>query len=93
MFCVAASLGLALLATLLSLLWTKRNDDRATTGMLSVFFLGVCVFLAWAADPEADERKLMGFKVMTALTVLSGFMWWYKRKVWSTVKHRRLELY
>ena len=35
----------------------------------------------------------MGFKVMTALTVLSGFMWWYKRKVWSTVKHRRLELY
>ena len=53
----------------------------------------VCVFLAWAAEPEADERKLMGFKVMTALTVLSGFMWWYKRKVWSTVKHRRLELY
>ena len=53
----------------------------------------VCVFLAWAAEPEADERKLMGFKVITALTVLSGFMWWYKRKVWSTVKHRRLELY
>ena len=53
----------------------------------------VCVFLAWAAEPEADERKLMGFKVMTALTVLSGFMWWYKRKVWSTVKHRRLGLY
>jgi len=40
----------------------------------------VCVFLTWAAEPEADERKLMGFKFMTALSVCFGFTWWYKRR-------------
>ena len=53
----------------------------------------VCVFLAWAAEPEADERKLMGFKVMVALTVMFGFTWYYKRVKWSPIKNRRLELY
>jgi ubiquinol-cytochrome c reductase cytochrome c1 subunit len=50
----------------------------------------VCVFLTWAAEPEADERKLMGFKMMSALTVLCGFTWWYKRRTWSVIKNRRL---
>jgi len=50
----------------------------------------VCVFLTWAAEPEADERKLMGFKMMSALTVLFGFTWWYKRRTWSVIKNRRL---
>jgi len=50
----------------------------------------VCVFLTWAAEPEADERKLMGFKLMTSLTVLFGFTWWYKRRTWSVIKNRRL---
>jgi len=50
----------------------------------------VCVFLTWAAEPEADERKLMGFKMMSALSVLFGFTWWYKRRTWSVIKNRRL---
>jgi len=50
----------------------------------------VCVFLAWAAEPEADERKLMGFKWMGALSVAFWFTWWYKRMKWSVIKHRRL---
>jgi len=50
----------------------------------------VCTFLAWAAEPEADERKLMGFKWMTALSVGFWFAWWYKRMKWTVVKHRRL---
>eukprot|EP00908_Phaeocystis_cordata_P012232 Transcript_23195.p1 GENE.Transcript_23195~~Transcript_23195.p1 ORF type:complete len:280 (+),score=101.99 Transcript_23195:59-898(+) len=50
----------------------------------------VCVFLTWAAEPEADERKLMGFKFMTALSVCFGFTWWYKRRTWSVIKNRRL---
>jgi len=50
----------------------------------------VCVFLQWAAEPEADERKLMGFKWLGALSVAFWFTWWYKRMKWTVIKHRRL---
>tara|TARA_B110001452_G_scaffold213576_1_gene184343 strand:+ start:61 stop:234 length:174 start_codon:yes stop_codon:yes gene_type:complete len=50
----------------------------------------VCVFLQWAAEPEADERKLMGFKWLGALSVAFCFTWWYKRMKWTVIKHRRL---
>jgi len=74
MFCVAASLGLALLATLLSLLWTKRNDDRTTTGMLSVFFLGVCVFLAWASLAGIHHVRVVAqFVLLFVTTYVSVF--------------------
>ena len=53
----------------------------------------VSVFLAWASEPEADERKLLGFKCMVTLTILFGFTWYYKRVKWSPIKNRRLELY
>ena len=33
---------------------------------------------------------LSGFKLMTSLTVLFGFTWWYKRRTWSVIKNRRL---
>ena len=74
MFCVAASLGLALLATRLSLLWTKRNDDRATTGLLSVFFLGVCVFLAWASLAGIHHVRVVAqFVLLFVTTYVSVF--------------------
>lgn len=52
----------------------------------------VTTFLAWASEPEADERKLMGMKTMTMLTVLFFITWYYKRVKWSVVKNRRLVL-
>jgi ubiquinol-cytochrome c reductase cytochrome c1 subunit len=52
----------------------------------------VCVFLQWSAEPEQDERKLMGFKFITMLTVLFWFTFYYKRLKWSVIKSRRLVL-
>ena len=48
---------------------------------------------AWAAEPAADERKLMGFKWLSGLSIMFFFTWYYKRVRWSPVKNRRLELY
>lgn len=40
-------------------------------------------FLAWAAEPELEDRKAMGFKVMIYLVILLGLFVYLKRKVWS----------
>ncbi|KAJ7962901.1 Cytochrome c1-heme mitochondrial [Quillaja saponaria] len=52
----------------------------------------VVTFLAWAAEPEMEERKLMGFKWILVLTfaLLQGG---YQRRLrWSTFKSRKLVL-
>jgi len=67
--------------------------DDGTPATASQMAKDVTVFLAWTSEPEADERKLAGFKVMVALTVMFGFTWYYKRIKWSPIKNRRLELY
>jgi len=53
----------------------------------------VVVFLTWASEPTHDERKLMGFKWLTAMTVVFAFTWYYKRVRWSVIKNRRMEIY
>jgi len=43
----------------------------------------VVQFLTWAAEPELEVRKAMGFKVMIYLVILLGLFVYLKRKVWS----------
>ena len=45
----------------------------------------VTTFLAWAAEPEMEERKRMGVKVLLFLLVLTGMLFAVKRKVWRDV--------
>jgi ubiquinol-cytochrome c reductase cytochrome c1 subunit len=45
----------------------------------------VVTFLAWAAQPELEERKRMGVKVMLFLIVLTAMLFAVKRKIWSDV--------
>ncbi|MDQ0394687.1 ubiquinol-cytochrome c reductase cytochrome b/c1 subunit [Labrys monachus] len=40
-------------------------------------------FLNWAADPSLEERKRTGFKVLIFLIVLSGLLYYTKKKVWA----------
>lgn len=40
-------------------------------------------FLAWAAEPELDERKRTGVKTVLFLIVFTGLLYAVKRKVWS----------
>ena len=43
----------------------------------------ITTFLAWAAEPELEERKRMGIKVLLFLLVLTGMLYAVKRKVWE----------
>ncbi len=43
----------------------------------------VTTFLAWAAEPEMEERKSMGIGVMLFLLVFTGVLYAAKRKVWA----------
>jgi len=50
----------------------------------------VCTFLTWAAEPEMEERKLLGLKgvmAFVAMGVLSGY---YKRLRWAPFKTRSI---
>lgn len=44
-------------------------------------------FMHWAAKPEMEERKNMGFKVVLFLIILSAILYAAKRKMWSNLDH------
>lgn len=46
----------------------------------------VTTFLAWAADPTADERKRMGLRVLIFLVVMTGVFYATYRRTWVPVK-------
>lgn len=45
----------------------------------------VSTFLQWAAEPELEERRAMGIKIILFLTVLAGLAYAVKRKIWADV--------
>jgi len=45
----------------------------------------VTAFLAWAAEPHLEARKRLGMQVMIFLIVLSGLLYFTKKKVWRAV--------
>jgi ubiquinol-cytochrome c reductase cytochrome c1 subunit len=50
----------------------------------------VAAFLAWASEPEIDDRKRLGVKYLTALTMIMGGVIYWKRFRWSGTKSRRI---
>jgi ubiquinol-cytochrome c reductase cytochrome c1 subunit len=47
----------------------------------------VTTFLAWAAEPELEQRRQMGVRIILFLIVLGGLTYAVKRKIWADVKH------
>jgi len=64
--------------------------DDGTTSSISQMAKDVSVFLAWAAEPEHDDRKKMGLKAMFVLTLMAVPTYYYKRFKWSAIKSRVL---
>jgi len=47
----------------------------------------VATFLQWAAEPELEQRRALGVKIIIFLTILAGLTYAVKRKVWADVEH------
>ena len=45
----------------------------------------VATFLAWAAEPELEERHFIGLKTVLFLIVFTAMLYAVKRKVWAAV--------
>ncbi|PKI70008.1 hypothetical protein CRG98_009611 [Punica granatum] len=50
----------------------------------------VVAFLSWAAEPEMEERKLMGFKWIFLLSLALLQAAYFRRLRWSVLKSRKL---
>ncbi len=60
------------------------DGTEATVGQMAK---DVTQFLVWAAEPELEERKRMGVKVVLFLVLLTGMLYAVKRAIWSDVPH------
>jgi ubiquinol-cytochrome c reductase cytochrome b/c1 subunit len=61
----------------------KYDDGSPET--LAQYSQDVAAFLMWASEPHLVQRKRIGFQVIVFLIVLSGLLYFTKKKVWSSV--------
>ncbi|KZF26800.1 putative cytochrome C1/Cyt1 [Xylona heveae TC161] len=64
--------------------------EDGTPATASQMAKDVVEFLNWSAEPEMDERKKMGMKVVVVSTVLFALSVWVKRYKWSPIKTRKI---
>jgi len=62
--------------------------DDGTPSPIAQMAKDVSTFLAWAAEPEAEDRKLSGIKSIFILTSFAIPLLWWKRFKWSVIKNR-----
>ena len=58
-------------------------EDPETPQTVDQYAKDVSHFLAWAAEPEMEQRKRMGVKVIIFLALFAGIMYLVKRKIWE----------
>lgn len=61
--------------------------DDGTKATASQEAQDVVAFLAWAAEPHADERKKTGFAVMIYLLLFAGLLYASYRRLWRNIEH------
>lgn len=60
-----------------------EDGTEATTDQMA---RDVVAFLQWAAEPEMEQRKSMGIKVLIYLFILTGFLYAIKKRIWGRLK-------
>jgi cytochrome c1 len=65
---------------------TFSDGTKATTEQMAQ---DVVTFLSFVSEPEMEERKRMGVKVLIFLTFLTALFWGVKRSVWSRLEKNK----
>lgn len=82
--------GIAMARVLYDDLVEYEDGTQASTSQMAK---DVVEFLNWAAEPEMDDRKKMGWKVLAVTSVLFTISVWVKRSVFPTKNNNKsLEL-
>jgi len=68
----------------------KLDYDDGTPNNMSQLAKDVSTFLCWASEPEHDERKRIGLKVMVLLALIAAPTLYFKRLKWSVIKSRKI---
>uniref|UniRef100_A0A673JKN3 Cytochrome c1, heme protein, mitochondrial-like n=1 Tax=Sinocyclocheilus rhinocerous TaxID=307959 RepID=A0A673JKN3_9TELE len=63
---------------------------EGTPATMSQVAKDVCTFLRWAAEPEHDQRKCMGLKILMGASILVPLVYYLKRHRWSVMKSRKI---
>ena len=61
------------------------NGQPVVPETVAQYAKDVTAFLAWAAEPHLEQRKKLGFVVILVLLLLTGLMYFTKKKVWADV--------
>jgi ubiquinol-cytochrome c reductase cytochrome c1 subunit len=64
--------------------------EDGTPASTSQLAKDVVTFLRWAAEPEHDDRKRMGIKMLMVASVIVSVAFYYKRHKWTVLKSRKL---
>ena len=62
-----------------------ENGEPVVPETVEQYSRDVSAFMAWAAEPHLEARKALGFRVILFLIVLSGLLYYVKKKVWADV--------
>jgi ubiquinol-cytochrome c reductase cytochrome c1 subunit len=79
--------GIAMARTLFDGLVEYDDGTPATTSQMAK---DVVQFLWWAAEPEHDERKKMGYQSVIILATLTALSLGVKRAKWTGLKNRKV---
>ncbi|TVY36309.1 Cytochrome c1,heme protein, mitochondrial [Lachnellula subtilissima] len=79
--------GIAMARVLYNELVEYEDETPATTSQMAK---DVVEFLNWSAEPEMDQRKKMGMKVLVLTSALFALSVWVKRYKWSPIKTRKV---
>jgi len=79
--------GIAMARVLYNELVEYEDGTPATASQMAK---DVVEFLNWSAEPEMDQRKKMGMKVLVIGSALFALSVWVKRYKWSPIKTRKI---